>query len=562
MAAQELAPARFGCQFEATPPSQARPEAVEAWRSYRFGLFIHWGPSSGRALPQSHSHARRSALNPSGSVPAEVYDEFYKEFNPVHYNPDEWLELAHDAGMRYAVFVTKHHDGFCMFKTPATSYNIAQTPYRKDVAALFADACRRHGIALGWQISPKDWKNPDFNTAHHDRYNAYYEEIVTELATGYGPLSVFWFDGVEPVGPDKWKNTPATVASTLYRTNPAIVLGNHGGVKGDFVSFENLVGPFDREQPWEMTEPINPSGWVFNQPMPTRPFRELLRDLVYSVARDGNYLLDLGPMPDGRLYPPDADRLRDFAGWMKLNAEGIHGTRGGPYRDGDWGGATCKGQIVYLFISDRVGTDLQLPSLAAKITAARRLDGGPLQWSARSHKLRLHLPDRGSGQRPIFVCVKLQLDRDALPLPVVDGQTNLAVASRITPSSVRDNDSKRWGTSLLFDNRGDTAWDTAPGEKRSTLHFDFGKPKWIGSASLAQINQRDGWSGVFDYELKTRESKESGWNTAFKATGPLGQFPVLEFTPVRARYAQLILVKHSHSPVQLGELRLFAPLRQ
>ena len=131
----------------ATSPS--RLAAADKWRALRVGLFIHWGPSSGKALPQSHSHARKSALNPHGSVPAEVYDQFYREFNPTNYHPDAWLKLAHDAGMRYAVFVAKHHDGFCMFDSAASDYNIMATPYGKDAAALFADACRRQGLALG-----------------------------------------------------------------------------------------------------------------------------------------------------------------------------------------------------------------------------------------------------------------------------------------------------------------------------------------------------------------------------------------------------------------------------
>lgn len=540
--------------------SKARPEAVGLWRSYRFGLFIHWGPSSGRALPQSHSHARKSILNPSGSVPAEVYDQFYTEFNPIRYDPDEWLTLAHDAGMRYAIFVAKHHDGFCMFDTSATDYNIMHTPYGKDVAAMFAAACRRRGFGLGWQIAPKDWKHPDFATGNHGRYNTYYQKLMTELATKYGPLSAFWFDGTEPAGPGQWKDTPRQVAAMLYKTNPQIVLGNHGGVAADFVSFENMVGPFDREQAWEMTEQINPSGWVFNKPMPTRPFRDLLRNLVYTVSRDGNYLLDVGPMPDGRFYPPDADRLRDFAAWMKVNGEGIHSSRGGPYRDGAWGGATCKGKSVYLFLSERVNADLELPALNARILSAQRLDGGPLRWSARTNRLQLHLSDRSKEPRPVFVCVKLSLDREAIGLPLLDGQENLAAQSRITPSSVRDVDLGHWGPQLLFDNRGGTAWDADPQETQSSLTFDLGGSGWLGSASLSQVSQREGWSGVFDYELKARETAAGEWKSLFRATGTLGGIPVLEFEPIRARFVQLTLVRRRKGPVQLGELRLFAPL--
>ena len=133
----------------------SRVQAIAGWRNLRVGLFIHWSPSSGRALPQSHSHARQSALNPHGSVPAEVYDAFCREFNPVDYDPDAWLRLAHAAGMRYAVFVAKHHDGFCMFDSQASGYNIMATPYGRDVAMMFAEACRHQGLAWAGRSHPR-----------------------------------------------------------------------------------------------------------------------------------------------------------------------------------------------------------------------------------------------------------------------------------------------------------------------------------------------------------------------------------------------------------------------
>lgn len=187
-----------GTTFITNAQNRDSLKAFDNWRNMRVGLFIHWGPSSGKALPQSHSHARKSNFNPHGSVPAEVYDKFYTTFNPVKYNPDQWLKLAYDAGMRYTVFVAKHHDGFCMFKTDATDYNITSTPYGKDVAKLFSEACKRNGLALGWQISPKDWKHPDFST-NQDKYNKYYVRLISDLTKNYGPVSVLWFDGIEPV---------------------------------------------------------------------------------------------------------------------------------------------------------------------------------------------------------------------------------------------------------------------------------------------------------------------------------------------------------------------------
>ena len=543
-------------QISFSAQDKTREAAIDQWRAQRVGLFVHWGVATGRALPQSHSHARKSALNPSGSVPAEVYDQYYKEFDPTQYDPDAWLKLAHDAGMRYAVFVAKHHDGFSMYRSAVNPYNVMATPYGKDVAAMFAEACRRQGLALGFQISPKDWKHPDFNTDQHDRYNAFYEKVIEELATQYGPLTTMWFDGIEPVGPEKWKGTPDRVAAFLHRIQPGIMLSNHGGAPEDFISFEAMVGPFDRQQPWEMAEQINPSGWVFNKPMPTRPFRELLRNLVYTIARDGNYLLDVGPMQDGKLYPPDAERLQEFAAWMKINAEGVHGTRGGPYRDGDWGGASCKGRSVYLFLSDRVGTELALPALAAKVRAASRLDGGPLQFKTGRGGLHLTMPDR-EGARPVFVCIKLELDRTAFDLPAIDAQANLAATARIVPSSVRSG----WGVEGLFDNLGDTAWDPDGEDLTSSLEFDLGKGQPIGSASFSQRAQRLGWPQSFRYELKSRASEDEPWQSVYKAHSCLGGIPVLELKPVRARYLRLEIIKPRQTvPVQLSELRIFAPL--
>ena len=537
--------------------------AIDQWRALRVGLFIHWGPSAGRALPQSHSHARQSVLNPHGSVPAAVYDQFYLEFNPTAYDPDGWLQLAYAAGMRYTVFVAKHHDGFCLFDSAATAYSIMATPYGKDVAALFAAACRRQGLALGWQISPKDWKHPDFSTADHARYNDFYTAIMAELATKYGPIAVMWFDGIDPVGPDQWQDAPEQIATMLRHHNPQIVLSNHGGCTPDFISFETMVGPFDRANPWEMCEAINPSGWVFNQPMPTYPLRKLLRNLIYTVARDGNYLLDVGPMPNGQLYGPDAERLAELATWMHDHAEGIHGTRGGPYRDGDWGGATCKGNSIYLFLTDRVGTHLTLPALAAEVRTVQRLDGGPLEWQVDATALHLSLPDRATTERPIFVGLKVELDRPAFALPLIDGQPNLAATARLTPSSIRDNDDQRWGPQNLFDNNGATAWDSARTETSSSLDLDLGQVTRLGSAALAQRAVPDGYNGWFHYCLKVRSHAAADWQTVIEAHNCLGCPPILEFAPIDAHYVQLEIHKSGkQQPIQLAEFRLFAALEE
>lgn len=535
-------------------------QAYDNWRSMRVGLFVHWGPSAGLGTPESHSHARKSALNPHGSIPAEEYDELYKKFNPTKYNPDSWLKLAYSAGMRYAVFVAKHHDGFCMFDTKATDYNIMATPYKQDIAKLFADASQRQGLALGWQFSPKDWKHPDFNTDKHDRYNSYYTQLLEELTTNYGKVSVMWFDGIEPFGKDKWNETPAKAAEMMYKKQPNIMLGTHGAMKEDFTSFEIAVGPFDRKKPWETAEGINPSGWIFNKPMPTFPFRDLLRTMIYTVSRDGNYLLDIGPMPDGTLYPPDSLRLLDFAQFMKVNAEGIHGTRGGPYRDGAWGGATCKENSVYLFVSDEVGEQLTLPLSPAKIVKVSRLDGKKIDWKISKDNLLLQFPDRKQEQKPHFICVKLDLDKTVYDLPIIEGQSNLLKNIKVKASSVKNNDEKQYGTKALFDNKGETAWETAKTDTLCTLEFDLGKLSDVASFSLSEKGQVENWNHGVDIRLKIKEKETDDWQQVLQHKGAIGSPPILNFQPQKARFVKIEIRKRNSFELQIAEMRLFGLL--
>lgn len=541
-------------------PRTDRAEAYDRWRAMRVGLFVHWGPSAGLGAPESHSHARKSALNPHGSIPAEEYDQLYKKFNPTKYDPDAWLRLAYSAGMRYAVFVAKHHDGFCLWDTKATDYNIMATPYRRDVAKLFAEACRRQGLALGWQFSPKDWKHPDYNTANHDRYNAYYTQLLEELTANYGDISVMWFDGIEPVGKDKWKEAPAKAAEMMYRRQPNLMLGTHGAMKEDFTSFEIAVGPFDRTKPWETAEGINPSGWIFNKPMPTFPFRDLLRTMIYTVSRDGNYLLDVGPMPDGTLYPPDARRLEDFAAFMKVNAEGIHGTRGGPYRDGAWGGATCKDRSIYLFISDGVGAEFSLPNISANIVKASRLDGKPLKWQSGRDHITFTFPDRKQGAKPYFTCVKLEIDQKAYDLPIMEGQQNLLTNAKAKVSAVKDNDEAQNGLKGLFDNRGETALETSKTDTLCTLEFDLGQLKKIASLSISEKGQIENWNHGADIQLKIKENESDEWHRVLQHKGAIGAPAILNFQPQVGRFVKIEIRKRSSFELQIAELRLFGPL--
>ena len=281
--------------------------------------------------------------------------------------------------------------------------------------------------------------------------------------------------------------------------------------------------------------------------------------MIYTVSRDGNYLLDIGPMPDGTLYPPDSLRLLDFANFMKTNAEGIHGTRGGPYRDGAWGGATCNGKSVYLFISDEVGSRLILPALSAKVLLASRLDKKPLTWAVTKDRLTLNFPDRKQPSPSPFVCVRLDLDKTAYDLPIIDGQPNLLLDAHAKASSVKDKDESTYGIHTLFDNKGETAWETPKTDTLCTLEFDLGQLKTIASLSLSEKGQIENWNHGVTIRLKIKQNESDDWQPVLQHNGAIGSPPILSFKPQDARFVRIDIRKRASFELQLAELRLFGP---
>ena len=200
-------PLHFICLFllhislsNSQPYLKATPDNMKWWQEARFGLFIHWGPVSlkGTEIGWSRGGERRGR-NGTGSISAEVYDNLYKEFNPVKFDASEWVDIALAAGMKYLVFTSKHHDGFSMFGSGVTDYTITspESPFGRDVVKELADACHKKGLRFGLYYSPVDWYHPDYRTDRHDSYKRFMHDQVRELCTGYGQLDILWFDGLQ-----------------------------------------------------------------------------------------------------------------------------------------------------------------------------------------------------------------------------------------------------------------------------------------------------------------------------------------------------------------------------
>ncbi|MCP4644295.1 MAG: alpha-L-fucosidase, partial [bacterium] len=333
----------------------------------------------------------------------------YKQFNPVKFDAKEWVRIAKDAGMRYMVFTSKHHDGFCMWDTKTTDYNIMLSPLGRDVLRELSAACKEAGIAFGTYYSILDWYQPDYNTfdtqggpgyalpegqkPSMDRFQDYIESHVRELVENYGPLHSMWFDGEWE---DPW--TPER-GLRLYgfcrEVDPHMLVNNRVGkarqgmegvtsedalCPGDYDTPEQRVGTFNDQRPWETCMTIC-QQWAWKPDDRMKSLKQCIQTLVQTAGGDGNLLFSVGPMPDGRIEPRQVERLHEMGEWLRANGESIYGTRGGPYLPGEWGCSTHKGNTVYVHVFKWDSDRLQLPPLEETVQSATLLSGGQVRFT-------------------------------------------------------------------------------------------------------------------------------------------------------------------------------------
>ncbi len=431
MAGTPLAPGELTGTVRLPDCVESREARLAWWREARFGLFIHWGPASVNGTEISWSRIGHPFDHPGHeSVPPAVYDHLYQRFDPVKFDAEAWMQMARDAGMKYVVFVTKHHDGFSMWPTKLRpDYSIAATPFKRDLCREIADAAHRHGLKLGWYYSTRDWTHPDYLVGDNRKYDAFYRGQVRELLTNYAPVDVLWFDHVA----GNWRDYQFTeLFDEIYQLQPRILVNDRAArfirgtedrptpelasrVSGDFDTPEQRIGKFQNDRPWEscvtLTQCADGGGWSYRPDGRTRTFAECLRMLVSCASGDGNLLLNVGPLPTGEIDARQVAVLRQMGTWLARNGESIYGTRGGPFRNGEWGGATYKDRTVYVHVLRWPGDTLRLPPLKAKVLRATTLTGGEPTIRQTGEHLELTLPaDR---QDAIDTVLKLELDAPA-----------------------------------------------------------------------------------------------------------------------------------------------------
>ncbi|QGY42537.1 alpha-L-fucosidase [Maribellus comscasis] len=408
----------------------AQDERMEWWRDARFGMFIHWGlyaiPAGeweGKEYPQIGEWIMKNAR-----IPVAEYEKLAQQFNPVKFNAHDFVMTAKNAGMKYITITSKHHDGFAMFKSEASKYNIVDaTPYGKDVIKALADECHKQELKLCFYYSQsRDWHEPngldnDWDFPKERDFQKYLDEKVkpqlTELLTNYGLVGMIWFDTPMTISEEQAQSLKNLVRSL----QPACIISGRlgGGVETDYKSTGDNVIPAETVSgDWEVPATLN-NTWGFKKNDHNWKSPEALTRLLFDIAaKGGNYLLNVGPTAEGVIPQASVDILAKVGKWMKTNSECIYGTKASPYKmEFKWGNITQKPGKLYLGIFNWPGSDFYLEGLKNKVKKVYLLSDKqqkvlPFKEYYNSdtdhHRLKIDLPEEAPDKVVSVVVIEIE----------------------------------------------------------------------------------------------------------------------------------------------------------
>lgn len=445
----------------ANETKEQHDERMAWWREAKFGMFIHWGVY---AVPAGTYKGRKIGfygewIMNSAQIPCSEYQAFAKQFNPVKYQPAEWARLAKAAGMRYLVITSKHHEGFALFPTAASKWNVVDaSPYGRDLIGPLAEAVRAEGLKFGLYYSQaQDWVNPGgakpgkgdgagWDPAHKGSFDKYLDEVsipqVREILTRYQP-DVLWWDT-----PYLMTKPRADKLAALLALKPGIIHNNRLGVyPGDTETPEQRIpatGYPGRD--WETCMTMNGTWGYKSYDHNWKPTKVLLRNLCDIVSKGGNYLLNIGPTAEGEIPPESIQRLQEVGAWMKKNGESIYGTTASPFRKLAWGRCTTKAgattTTLYLHVFDwPADGKLVVPGLRNKVVSAALLDGGSkLEVEAGEQGPTVKVP--AAAPDPIVSVIALGIEgkpevEEVAQVPAADGSFVLAAAEATTTGGMK-----------------------------------------------------------------------------------------------------------------------------
>ncbi len=488
--------------LEAWSASSFAPASrIEWFRAARYGMFIHFGLSTykNQDLSWGICHTRKPPDCGHGPYPDAEWKRWPGQFKLEKFDAREWVRIAQEAGFRYVVLITKHHDGFHMWDTDQSEFKITNTPFGRDVVKEVVDACHAAGMPVGLYYSQRDWHHPDYMPvdsdkvtldgnrwslkpgetspvgACHARYLAYQEQAVRELCTRYGKIDIFWWDAAW------WRNMFTAemwdgerINRMIRELQPGIVINNRCSIPGDFDTPEGKLGTFQNWRPWESC--ICLTGTWSHSGTPPKAREQLIRMLTSNACGDGNLLLSWGPHWDGAFDQGEKERLLEVAGWLKTHGRALFNTRGGPWKPGAWGGSTHRGETVYLHLFECASDKLDLPELPGRtLLDARLLDGAAVPFSVADGMVSFALPASGRQESPVRV-VELRFDGSVEELEAMATEEESMFHDAVTygsPLTLSDVD--------LVSQAGDTP----------RITMDLKQERWVTGIRLERLLARD-----------------------------------------------------------------------
>lgn len=434
-----VAMAWCSCASSQTAQPAETLDKMEWWRHDRFGMFIHWGLyaiPAGQYKGQPVSGTAEWIMN-NANIPRAEYERFAKQFNPTEYDPDGWVQIAKQAGMKYIVITAKHHDGFSLFDSYGEYDSVHASPYGKDILATLSEACQRHDIEFCTYYSIMDWHHPaqlpskeangkpvwnptKIDPKQKQAYIDYMQRHLRVLVEDYH-THVLWFDGEWP---DWWTDADGQkLYKWLIELNPQLIVNNRigagrkgmagftqaGSFAGDFGTPEQEIPATGVDVDWESCMTMNRTWGYSSTDEDWKSGPELIHNLIDIASKGGNYLLNVGPKADGTFPQESIDRLQEIGKWMHLNGESIYGTTAAIFRP-EWGRVTCKEGHLYLHVF-QWPTDgkLVMPALAnslnkASLLAASKVsfvvETGPQEWV-------IDVPGNKTNATPIVIVLEV-----------------------------------------------------------------------------------------------------------------------------------------------------------
>ncbi len=516
----------------------AEPDRLEWWNDAKFGLFIHWGVYSVPA--GTHNDKKIDGIGEwilyNGEIPIATYKEYAKDFNPVKYDPEAWVKMAKDAGMKYIVITSKHHDGFGLFDSKVTDWDVVDaTPFGKDLLKPLVEAAKKEGIKIGFYYSQaQDWTHPGggaykpkWDSAQNGSMDDYIDNIavpqVKEILSNYGELDILWWD--TPAGMTKER---AEKFLPVIAEHPRLITNNRlgGGYSGDSETPEQFIPATGFPgRNWEVCMTMNDTWGYKSYDENWKSGKDLILKLSEIVSKGGNFLLNVGPTSLGEIPQPSIDRLKQVGEWMKINSEAIYETMASPFPYLPWGRASLKDQKLYLHVIEWPADGaLKLP-LTNKAVAAYLLANKEtsLEILQADQHVEIKLPALAPDSILSIVVLEFEGSPEVLSAPTLGKQ---GTASSVDTSASIAN---------LFDGDPLKGWKAAPGENKSWVEVDLGEEVKVGNISLSEPwHPWDNHGQEFQLQVKDGEN----WITVIEGKTS-GSGHVQDHKPVKGRFFRL-----------------------